>query len=351
MFAAMRARLAERITARQAAVTAAETAVTAAETALTAAQAAVPPAEQAAAQATQAQASAQSQLDTALAAQAARQAAYDGAAAAVTEWQNSEPDKLLPNGQLNPGWQQWSKRGIALNKALDEAAQALGEADAAAAQAQATRDRAAAAAAATQAALAAARQAFTGAQSDAALAGQALAGERDRLAALRAEQADLETQERRILAEPLDLADLRAAADQQLAEVGEVRWRRRAAREQRFALQQHRAAILAAADTAADDLAVLATAIRAWDGSAGLPALGAVADRLDGLVRDSRTQRARPTAARTDDLGRASGTAEQARSQLAAVLTAAADTRDEAARQLEADAEALASINAEAPQA
>jgi hypothetical protein len=349
MYEAMKQRLGAVITARQAELAAAQNAISAAEARLTQAQAAVPSAQQRVTDAAQALAAADAAVATALAGQASAQAAVGAAEQAVADWADGEPPPILPNHKPNPAWRAWQQRGASLRARLAAAQRAQSNASAAVAQAQAARNQARSGLAVAQAGLASALAAVRGAQAGLVTAHTAADTAQRRLAEAQAERTGLDDRERRILADPLDVSDLREAADDELALIEALRRHRKTSRDQRWRHQQARAAALAAADRAADDLAALLATMRAWDGFPGVPALTSAAAQLDALLAGVAAQRARPPESRTDDLARETAQADAARAVLDSVLTSGTATRDQALADLQQAAAAMAGLNTEAP--
>jgi chromosome segregation ATPase len=349
MFERTRAQLQPRIDAQrqvladaQALRDAAQSEVDAVVAAVASAQAGLASAQAALTQAEDALTAAQANRDTARAQRA-------GAAQAVADWLENEPENPLPNGHPNPAWPPWKRQLDQRRAKLEEKQAALTDAENALATTVGVRDAAASRVSSAQDAVASAQQPLAVAQDRLRDTLPAIADAERELAELFQVPAELDARVARILAEPLDRTDLEEASDAEMLAASTRRQSRQDLWGQRLGAVKDRGATLAAHDATADDLAALAAGIRFWLGAGTDPDLNAVATALEQIAQESRTQRMFGAEARSDDLGAATATLMAQADTIGRLLAVANTRRDEAAAALQRSGDALAAINKQAP--
>jgi chromosome segregation ATPase len=292
-----------------------------------------------------AQAIVEQRQQTCVSAQSARDAAQNN----LSEYKDREPENPLPNGHPNPAWLAWKKEVQRLETVLAAAQSALDTANAALAQAQQGPDAAASAAAAARAAVTTAQNQLSSVTTGVATAQQRVAAasaalnDAQRIAALLSAQiSGLDARAARILAGPLDRADLEQAADAELADLLDHRHHRHDLLTHRVDLVTDRATVLVAQDATVDGVGTLRAAIGAWTDTGRYSTLAGVAAALDAIVIASQTQRAQPAAQRTDDLPRTRTILATQLDSLQAALRQASAERETANATL---AQAIQAIN------
>jgi DNA repair exonuclease SbcCD ATPase subunit len=305
-------------------------------------QAGLQNAQTALAQAQGAVATAQTNHDTA-------QAQLDDTTRRLDVLSATEPDNPLPNGKPNPAWRVWNTKMGQLETELDSRKAALDNAANVLAAAITARDAAAARVPPAQSAVAAAQAAVSAAQDRLTQAQTAIAQAQSDLARVLAVPDELDARAARILAEPLNAADLEQAGDAELSVALTRRHARHDLWTHRVHVVQDRGATLTAHDATADDLAALAGTIRSWPGTGTDPNLNAVATALEGIAQNSRANRPFGAGARTDDLDAVTATLTMQVQAITALLAAANGQSDAASATLQRSADALTAINKKAP--
>ena len=277
------------------------------------------------------------------------QAALDHARQALTDHMGDEPERFLPNGHLNPEWTEWREVRDQLRKAvadrqvaLNQANTALTEAEQTLAAAADSATRAAAAVAAAQAPVDETTAKVAAVQERAEAAAAAIDDATRRAAQLAEQLGGLDARAARILAEPLDRADLEQAADAELADLLARRHERQRLLTRRATLAGDRAALLTAQDRTIDGVQALAQQISGWADRGRYPPLAGIVAALDALAAASRSQRARPASQRTDDLPTDRLVLVAQLEALQAVLQQAGNERDQAAAAVATAAQVLA---------
>jgi hypothetical protein len=256
----------------------------------------------------------------------AAQAARDQAAAAITAHLDDEPDETTGTGKPNPAYGAWVQEQKQLQTALNQAQAALNTSNSALVSAQHNRDAASnGVATATHGVVNAQHQvdlanADLGVKQRAYAAAQAAVGAAQQVVAnLNAQGSALDARAARLLATPLNRADLEQAADAELDDLLARLGRRHDLLVARDNLYSDRVATLTVQDTTVDAADALRREIGGWSEMTRYPSLGSTTTSLNSAVTDSRAQRVRPPRQRADDLAVATS---QLGAALAALLTA-----------------------------
>jgi trimeric autotransporter adhesin len=303
-------------------------------------------AQQALAASTAAAQGSQTTLNAAQTAQQARQNAYDAAASALATWDDNEPEPDLPNGKPNPAHLAWLRRRNELDAAAKAAADALNSAKAQTA--------------AASAALAAANAQVSARQNDASARAQDLAiatvtmnqanAQENQaaaaIAALQQQIADLDVRAAIATADPLNREALNTFADQEQAQVSQLRTQRAQRRADRYTATQQRLAILVAHDATIDALPPFLAQLRGWTNT-GYPGPASAAAGLDALIQSARQQRTAPN--RADDLPGLTGQLRNVFVNLQSSVDAAARDLVDRQRALDAAILTLATVTKQGP--
>jgi hypothetical protein len=272
-----------------------------------------------------------------------RQSHRDAATEAVRQHEQDEPpDGPDPNGKPNQEHRAWAQELGRLRKAVTTSIARLHEAQAQLDAAVAVRDARAQDAASAAAVVAQAQSRLDAARQDVGRAAQIVEG-LDRVVAVLQQQvgaadtgiAALDARAARLVADPLDRADLQVAADAELAAALDYRRQRFGLLQRRAAARAARAAQLAAADATADSLAGLPAEILGWPDLGRFAELSTVAAVLADLVATSRARRSIPPDGRDDDLAAVTARLAGLARLLAGVVGRAASERDAAQKRVD----------------
>ncbi len=274
--------------------------------------------------------------------------ARSAARAKLMKVAGEEPPETTGRSKPNPEYAKWRQRLRAAERELAEAESALRAAEDALSTAAAARDQTASGANAATARVNAARAAVAdasasveGARRRVAEADAEVAQAQAALATAQAAPAELDQREQVLRAEPLDHSSIEAATDAEFAELSARHLRRHQLWQERSALTNQRATLLAEHDRAAAALAEVSQAISGWPDTPRFPGLPAAAADLASVVASASEQRTRPLADRSDDLTSSTASVERALAAVRLVVAQAVRGRDQAADDLAAAAETL----------
>ncbi|MFD0743075.1 hypothetical protein ACFQ1L_15775 [Phytohabitans flavus] len=260
-----------------------------------------------------------------------RDAAYE----AVVEHGGNEPPRETQTGKPNPAWARWKNQMDDLQAVLAAKQAVLDAANTALNNARAARDTAAGNLNAANAAVQQAKSRVDEAKANVVTAQQRADASEGGITAARlvvegimAEYAALDARAARLVAEPLDTAVLRPAAEAELADLLATRRRRFNLRVQLGAHLTTKGTLLAAQDLAVDEVELIRREMAEWQYAAGWPATAAIRAVLETVVTESRQQRTRPVSERTDNLDNARNHLTNQLAALRAVLVQATAVRD-----------------------
>ena len=282
--------------------------------------------------------------------------ARDAAQSRVDDIAGEEPDNPLANGKPNPRYPGWARQLALARQALTSAQAAVNAATAAVGQAVQQRDAAAGAAASAAAGVGAAQNQLAarlasvdaaGTAVTAAQAAESLA--QQQIEAAQAAVTALDIRAARLLAEPLDRADLEAAADAEYAELADRRADRYSLMSNRATRSGDRGALLATNDVAVAGLIPARDAIAGWADAGRFGTLASARASIDGILAAAQVQQGRPATERTDDLGSAQTALAQAVAFVQAAINQATAERNQAQNTLTSAANALAEHQSEQP--
>ena len=282
----------------------------------------------------------QDTLDQAQQAQVTADNTAKQAKGAVIQHLDTEPDRFLGDrNHPNPEWRQWNAEHQKLIEASKAAVKVLDDAKAAVAAATGPRDAAQQAATQTAAArdrvrnqLNVANAALSTAKSNVAAAHQSVLDAQDQhsreTSSLQEAIAKLKARGDRIVAIPLNRADLELAADAELGETQLIENLIQSHYSGRAVAAASRAAALAAHDRTIDQVQTLRLAITATPDLGGDPVMQQMVAALAPIVADSMAQRARPAADRTDRMDTARDVLTAEISNLQTVISQLTRERD-----------------------
>lgn len=309
--------------------------------------------------------SAQSQLSAAQAAQGQKAQAAANAQAALSAWEEQEPDQylggdalagrrddratILPGGgypRPNPRYAAWLKQYNVLKAARDAANSDLAAATTAVTNAQATVNSANAQVSSAQNSVTARTQELAAANQSVTATQSAEAAATASVTAAQASLATLDARAARLTATPLDRTTVSAMADEEQAAVSQLRTLRKSVRTSRHSASQTRARLLTDHDGSIAALKTLADALHGWSDTTYTDP-PAVAALLDAVVGSATAQAAANP--RVDDLGSLTTQVQTALARFQATVDAANRDRDAKASALQAAQDTVTQVLADAP--
>jgi hypothetical protein len=280
----------------------------------------------------------------------------DKAQAGLEMLLDMEPEPDLPNGKPNPAWAAWQAKVKAAQTSLQTAESALRTAEGALVSAVQARDAAAhdatnAANALTdlQTRIATIQASITNLEAAVTAAPGDISAKREAVDQANMALAALDERVKQLLADPIDKLSVERIANQEYAELADLREQRAEILQSRVFQVAEKARLLAEHDAAVAALIQLRDAIGGWPDAVRFGQLATARRSIDTVVSAAQQQQDLPAEQRSDNLGAAWTGLGEALVAIQTATTKAISERDQAQSALSDASEALADHQKEGP--